>query len=303
MTMRFGLVGTGFWAKETHAAALAAHPNATLAGVWGRSSERAVELAAAFGIPAFDDLDKMIDAVDAVAIAVPPDAQAEIAVRAADRGKHLLLDKPVALTTSAADKVVEAVDRNGVRSVVLFTLRFTDNIAAWLGASLQADHWLSADIRLCADIFQPGNPFGGSAWRKEQGPLWDIGPHAMSVILPLLGPVERVVAERGCGDSVVVILRHRDGGTSTLTLQLDAPTGSQGSSWRAFGKVGSTEMPATTSSPLEATGHAVTALVESCQTGAQAHPLDVHFGREVVAVLEAASDFLARDPRSRSARV
>lgn len=38
MGMRFGVVGTGFWARETHAAALATHPDADLVGVWGRSS-------------------------------------------------------------------------------------------------------------------------------------------------------------------------------------------------------------------------------------------------------------------------
>mgnify|MGYP001948023311 CR=1 FL=1 len=36
MGLRFGLLGTGYWAAETHAAALRAHPGATLAGVWGR---------------------------------------------------------------------------------------------------------------------------------------------------------------------------------------------------------------------------------------------------------------------------
>ena len=44
--------------------------------------------------------------------------------------------------------------------------------------------------------FEPGNPFGESPWRKAKGALWDIGPHALSVLLPVLGPAESVAAQR-----------------------------------------------------------------------------------------------------------
>ena len=71
--MRFGLVGTGYWARETHATALAAHPGAELVGVWGRSFERATGLADSFGAKAYRDVDEMFADVDAVAFAVPPD--------------------------------------------------------------------------------------------------------------------------------------------------------------------------------------------------------------------------------------
>jgi predicted dehydrogenase len=57
--MRFGVVGTGYWARETHATALAAHPDAELVGVWGRSFERAADLADRFGTQAFAEADQM----------------------------------------------------------------------------------------------------------------------------------------------------------------------------------------------------------------------------------------------------
>src|SRR5258705_258539 len=100
--MRFGLVGPGYWARETHAAALAAHPDVELVGVWGRSAAKAEELARTHAARAYRDPDQLFDAVDAVAFAVPPAVQAELAVRAAEHGCHLLLDKPVALTSAAA---------------------------------------------------------------------------------------------------------------------------------------------------------------------------------------------------------
>src|SRR3954447_10295921 len=104
--MRFGVLGTGHWATVTQAAALSTHPSAPLAGVWGRSPDRAADLASRYGVPAYADVDALLAYVDAVAISLPPDIQAPLAVRAAKAGKHLLLDKPVALDPSAADEVV-----------------------------------------------------------------------------------------------------------------------------------------------------------------------------------------------------
>ena len=119
--MRFGIVGTGYWARQTHGTAIAAHPDAELVGVWGRSFAHATELAESFGARPYEHVDAMFADVDAVAFAVPPDVQAELAVRAATRGCDLLMDKPMAFTTEAADRIVEAVDHAGVRSLVFLT--------------------------------------------------------------------------------------------------------------------------------------------------------------------------------------
>ena len=116
--LRFGLVGTGYWAQEAHATALAAHDDADLIGVWGRDPARTEAAAARFGIAGYSDLDRLLAEVDAVAMAVPPDVQAELAVRAAAAGRHLLLDKPLALSLDGADKVAEAVAAGGVASLV-----------------------------------------------------------------------------------------------------------------------------------------------------------------------------------------
>ncbi|WP_309058097.1 Gfo/Idh/MocA family oxidoreductase, partial [Streptomyces sp.] len=115
---RIGLLGTGPWAARTHAPALAAHEGVTFAGVWGRRPEAARELAAASGTRAYEDADALIEACDAVALALPPDVQAPLAARAARAGRHVLLDKPVATTVPAAREVAGAVEAAGVASVV-----------------------------------------------------------------------------------------------------------------------------------------------------------------------------------------
>src|ERR1700678_4567851 len=129
--MRFGLVGTGYWASFTHAPALATTPGATLTAVWGRNRDATSALAARFGAVPHDDFGEFLGSVDAVAFAVPPDVQARLAIRAAEAGKHLLLEKPVALSVADADAVVTAVEKAGVASVVFFTWRFNREIRAW----------------------------------------------------------------------------------------------------------------------------------------------------------------------------
>src|SRR6185369_10319840 len=130
--MRFGLLGTGYWAREVHAAALASHPGVDFVGVWGRDPAKA----AALGVRAYGDIDALLGDVDAVAIALPPDVQADLALRAARAGKHLLLDKPLALTVAAADAIVAEVDARGLASVIFFTSRFQPTTNAVLEQAL-----------------------------------------------------------------------------------------------------------------------------------------------------------------------
>ena len=133
--MRFGVLGTGFWASEVHATALAEHPDAELVGVWGRDLAKATAVGARFDVPGTDDVDALLADVDAVSFALPPDVQAPLAERAAAAGKHLLLEKPIALSVDAADRLVDAVAAAGVASVVFFTNRFRTATSTWLEQS------------------------------------------------------------------------------------------------------------------------------------------------------------------------
>jgi predicted dehydrogenase len=217
--LRFGLIGTGYWAEVVHAAGIAAHPLTELVGVWGRDQAKAAALAAQHGADAYSDVDELIAAVEAVAFAVPPDIQAELAVRAAEAGRSLLLEKPLALTVEAADRLVGAVR---APTVVFFTRRFDPGVRAWFGADVDGYEWDGGSVIMVDSIFQPGNPFGESAWRRERGALWDIGPHALALLLPTLGAVVEVAAVRGREDEVHLALRHATGAASSVTVSLTA---------------------------------------------------------------------------------
>lgn len=67
--MRVGLVGAGPWARATQAPSLQAHPDIEFAGVWARRPDAA----ASMGAPVFESYDAMLEEVEAVAFAVPPE--------------------------------------------------------------------------------------------------------------------------------------------------------------------------------------------------------------------------------------
>ncbi|MFB9369785.1 Gfo/Idh/MocA family oxidoreductase [Kitasatospora albolonga] len=286
--MRIGLLGTGPWAQRVHAPALAGHPEVEFAGVWGRRPAAAAELAQPYGVPVFEDVDELLASVDAVSIALPPAVQAEYAVRAAEAGKHLLLDKSVALTVDQARAVVGAAERAKVASVVFFTLRYHPDIADWLGEQGARDGWFTARAEWFGSVFAPGSgsPYADSPWRREKGALWDVGPHALSVLLPVLGDGEVVSASTGPLDTVHLVIRHAAGALSNLTLSLTMPVAGavEGVVLELRGEAGRFLMPERHESPQEAYARSVSALLRSAADGT-AHPCDAAFGLRVVELL------------------
>ncbi|GAB3193927.1 Gfo/Idh/MocA family oxidoreductase [Geodermatophilus arenarius] len=287
--MRFAVLGTGHWARTVHAAAIAAHPTAELAGIWGRDAGKAAEVGAEFDVPGTDDLAALLERVDAVSVAVPPDVQVPLAEQAAAAGRHLLLEKPIGLTVDEADRVVTAVRSAGVASVVFFTFRFQAQTTSWLAQAGRtrlaggAASWLSA---------LAGSPFD-SAWRRRYGALWDIGPHALSLLVPALGPVVSVQAGAGAGDTVHLVLQHATPGVaSTVTLSHTVAPLATGIEFSVHGDAGRLVLLPDTESPVASLTAAVDELTAAAVTGGT-HPCDVGFGREVVVVLAAAERALA----------
>ncbi|MFF9341903.1 MULTISPECIES: Gfo/Idh/MocA family protein [unclassified Streptomyces] len=282
---RIGLLGTGPWAARTHAPALAAHEGVEFAGVWGRRPEAAAELAAASGTRAYEDLDALLDACDAVAVALPPDVQAPIAARAARAGRHLLLDKPLATTVTAAREVVDAADAAGVASVVFCTLRFAPETARWIEERRAEGGWYVAEARWLGSLYAPGSdsPYAASPWRRDKGGLWDVGPHVLSVLLPVLGEVTALTAARGPEDTHHLVLRHASGASSTATLSLSAPPPAAGASLTLLGTAGRAELPPWNGA-ADAYAHAVDALLAAAATGTP-HPCDARFALRLTELL------------------
>ena len=93
--------------------------------VYDPDRERAEKLASSVGGNATADLDSALDRdVDAVTICVPPVLNRELAERAFSAGKHVFLEKPIALTLADADAIIAAAERSGRQLMIGLVLRF-----------------------------------------------------------------------------------------------------------------------------------------------------------------------------------
>jgi 1,5-anhydro-D-fructose reductase (1,5-anhydro-D-mannitol-forming) len=127
MSVRWGIVGGGDLAQRNLVPAFALCDGAELVAVTNRHADRAQAFAAKNGIAsAFDSLDAMLrdPALDAVYIATPNNLHAEHAIAAAEAGKHVLCDKPMALTVADCERMIDACAWHDVRLGVVFQNRY-----------------------------------------------------------------------------------------------------------------------------------------------------------------------------------
>jgi len=282
--LRFGLAGTGHWARIAHAPALASTEDVELAAVWGRNPQATAELAAGYQATPYHDVSAFLAAVDAVCFAVPPDVQAPMATQAARAGKHLLLEKPIALSDGEADGLADAVGQAGVASVVFFTQRFTPETRAWLAEVTARGGWTGGVSAWLGSALREGNPFN-TPWRNDQGGLWDVGPHIVSLLWASLGPVTSVTAEPGPADVAHLILHHQGGASSTATVTLSATEDAAGFEAYLWGSGGRSAAPGNSPDQVAALRTALAELAANARSGQVRHACDVWFGRDVERVL------------------
>jgi len=282
--LRFGLAGTGYWARMCHAPALASTDGIEFAAVWGRNPQATADLAAVYGITPHHDIAAFLDGLDGVAFAVPPDVQVPIAARAASAGKHLLLEKPIATGTAEADLLVSAVEQAQVASVVFFTARFQDEVRAWLADVAAAGPWAGGFAVWLGTALQEASPFN-TPWRRDKGGLWDLGPHVVSLLWASLGPVTSVRADAGPADVSHLVLHHESGASSTVTVTLSAPEAAEHSELYVWGQPGRSTAPREHDQPVLPLRAALTELTSNARSGQVSHACDVRFGRAVGRVL------------------
>jgi UDP-N-acetyl-2-amino-2-deoxyglucuronate dehydrogenase len=124
----FGIVGCGMIA-EFHTRAINEIPSARVVAAWSRNAANGakIERLADGGCEIFDDLDSMLahPGLDVVCICTPSGAHMEPAVRAAEAGKHVVVEKPLEITLPRCDAIIDACDKASVRLCTIFPSRFT----------------------------------------------------------------------------------------------------------------------------------------------------------------------------------
>ncbi len=111
--IRVGVVGTGVFGYH-HTRVLAGFDGAQFIGIHDQNAERAKEVAAQFGIPAHPTLEALLAACDAVVVAVPTVHHQAVVLEAADAGKHVLVEKPIAFSLDEARRMAEAFRSKGL---------------------------------------------------------------------------------------------------------------------------------------------------------------------------------------------
>jgi 1,5-anhydro-D-fructose reductase (1,5-anhydro-D-mannitol-forming) len=186
----WGIVGLGRIAGNEIAPAVAAAPNSTLAAVSSRDAARAKDFAERHGAAsAYDDYRALLDdpAVDAVYIATPNGLHADQVVQAAEAGKHVLCDKPLATTVPEAKRALAACEAAGVRLGVTFQTRRHEGMSDI--RQLVAAGELGS-VRLLQIEVSPGRALPGG-WRTDPslagaGVMNNLGVHAYDLLRYLL---------------------------------------------------------------------------------------------------------------------
>ncbi len=203
-----GLVGAGPWASMVHAPVLAAGPTTRLCGIWARRPEAATALAERHGTRAAPSFEALVDSCEAVAFAVPPGVQADLAAQAAAAGRPVLLEKPIAADLESAERLAAAIGAAGVASTVVLSWRFADPVRSFL-AEAQAVQPIGGRATFVSGALR-GGPFA-TPWRLDRGPLLDLGPHVVDLLDAALGPVVAVRAHGDLHRWVGLLLDHRGG--------------------------------------------------------------------------------------------
>lgn len=219
-TIRLGIIGCGGVTVERHLPALIRLRGIKVVALADIYADRAERVAQTFGVQrhytAYSNLLES-DAVDAVAVCVPPRSHAEVALAALAAGKHVLIEKPLALNLSECDLLQERAARHSpIKVMVGFNMR-------WHRLVRRARELISSgelgDIKLVRTVFTSGVRLraGFSDWRRQTetggGALFEMGMHHFDLLRFLLSSeAEEVYAASAMeGETAAVMMSMKCG--------------------------------------------------------------------------------------------
>jgi predicted dehydrogenase len=198
--LKFGIAGFGKFAARSIAPAFQQVPDARLIAVQNRSAERALENAARAGVQhGFGSVADMVrhPDIDAVYIVSANAAHGPDTIAAAEAGKHVIVEKPMATSVAEAESMIMACRVNGVRLMVGHMIRFSPYVlrireivrSAMLGTLRFARAEFVYDARLSERTWLVDRPLAGG------GPVFDVGVHCIDTLRFVLQ--DEVVETRG----------------------------------------------------------------------------------------------------------
>jgi 1,5-anhydro-D-fructose reductase (1,5-anhydro-D-mannitol-forming) len=232
--LRWAIIGAGSIAHHHTGPAIERTLGHQLRAIMRRDSKAAKEFAAAHGNPAiYTHLSDLLadKTIDAVYVATPPHLHREQTVAAAAAGKHVLCEKPLALTAQEASDMIKACAAGGVRLMVCHYQRFNTRhrrIKALL------DEGAIGKVTGIQITFSGQYPPKPGDWHRNRsisggGPLMDVGTHCLDLLMYLCGPVAEskalissLVWETPVEDTATLLLRMQSGAHATIRADWSA---------------------------------------------------------------------------------
>lgn len=195
--MRFAIIGCGRIAPK-HAESIAALPEAELVAVCDIVPEHAQNFADKYGAEPYTDYREMLKRpdIDIVTIATPSGLHAEIGIAAAEAGKHVLVEKPMAMTLKTADALITACKKAGVKLGVIHQNRFNASIKLLRQALEDGRFGKLTHGQATVRWNRNDNYYTQAPWRgtklQDGGVLMNQSIHNIDLLQWMFGPVESV---------------------------------------------------------------------------------------------------------------
>lgn len=235
-----------------------------LVGCHSLDSATAEKLAQQYGLKLVDSLDALIAASDVIDVCSPTHLHAEQVRRAAEAGKHIICEKPLARTVADAAAMIDICERRGVKLLVGHVVRFFPEYAAAKGIVDRGEVGKVAVIRLTRCSFKPQADRPDSWFHNPAfsgGMMLDLMIHDFDYARWVGGEVTRVFArhignkDEKTGDYALVTLRHANGAISHIEGGWAYPKPMFRTALEIAGSHGLIEHPAERLSPLNVYPH------------------------------------------------
>jgi predicted dehydrogenase len=196
--LRVGIVGAGAFAADCHIPGIQSHPHAEVVALCGRTAAATRDMAARFHVPdVYTDYRELCARpdIDAVTIVTPDVFHREQALAAFAHGKHVLCEKPLAMTVAEAREMLGAAEASGCVHQVGFIFRYNVGIAELRRRIGAGEIGQPFYLRIQYDNWEGLRPDWQATWRERHelaagGVLFNIGSHLFDIARYVLGPIE-----------------------------------------------------------------------------------------------------------------
>lgn len=221
--INFALLGCGRIAKR-HAELLGKGQiaGARLAAVCDSNASRAQAFSSTYGVPAYVSLDELLAdrSIDAVSVLTPSGLHAEHAIAVARSGRHIVVEKPMALTLEDADRMIAAAESARVRLFVVKQNRFNVPVVK-AHEALEAGRFGqlvlgTVRVRWCRDQGYYAQDAWRGTWAQDGGVIANQASHHVDMLGWFMGPVASIHAR---GTTALVDIETEDTAVATLRFR------------------------------------------------------------------------------------